>query len=48
MPFFREKYLPFTILLEKAKTKEEKEFVRLVTDFVLQQRQKKAIAEKRF
>ena len=33
---------------EKAKTKEEKEFVRLVTDFVLQQRQKKAIAEKRF
>ena len=36
------------ILLEKAKTKEEKEFVRLVTDFVLQQRQKKAITEKRF
>ena len=27
---------------------ETHEFVRLVTDFVLQQRQKKAIAEKRF
>ena len=36
------------ILLEKAKTTEEKEFVRLEKDFVLQQRQKKAITEKRF
>jgi len=36
------------IFLEKAKTKEEKEFIRLVTVFVLQQRQKKVIAEKKF
>lgn len=35
-------------LLQNAKTKEEKDFVRLVTDFVLQQRQKAAIDEKRF
>ncbi len=35
-------------LLENAETKEEKDFVRLITDFVLQQRQKKVIAEKRF
>lgn len=35
-------------LIENAGTKEEKEFVRLITDFVLQQRQKQAIEEKRF
>ena len=35
-------------LLELAKTKEEREFVRLVTNFVLQQRQKTVIKEKRF
>lgn len=36
------------ILLEKARSKEEKEFIRLITDFVLQQRQRKVIQEKRF
>ena len=35
-------------LLEEAETKEQREFVRLITNFVLQQRQKDVIKEKRF
>ena len=35
-------------LFKKADTEEERDFIRLVTDYMLQQRQKKAIAEKRF
>ena len=35
-------------LLENAKSKEEKDFVRTVSNFILQQKQKQAIAEKRF
>ena len=31
-----------------AESEEEKDFIRLITDFVLQQKQKKAIMEKRF
>jgi len=36
------------VLLENAESKEEKDFIRTVTNFILQQRQEKAIAEKRF
>ena len=36
------------MLLKKAESKEEKAFIRLITDFVLQQRQRKVIQEKRF
>lgn len=35
-------------LMKKADSKEERDFISLVTDFVLQQRQKKAIEEHRF
>lgn len=35
-------------LIAQAPTSEEKEFIRVVTDFALQQKQKLAIAEKRF
>ena len=35
-------------ILSHAKSTEEAEFFRVVTDFVLQQKQKKAIEEKRF
>ena len=36
------------MLLKKAESKEEKAFIRLITDFVLQQRQRKVLQEKRF
>ena len=36
------------MLLKKAESREEKAFIRLITDFVLQQRQRKVIQEKRF
>lgn len=36
------------MLLKKAESKVERAFIRLVTDFVLQQRQRKIIEEKRF
>ena len=35
-------------LIPLAKSEEEADFIRVVSDFILQQRQKKAIAEKRF
>ena len=35
-------------ILSSAKSDEEADFFRIVTDFVLQQKQKKVIAEKRF
>ncbi len=35
-------------LIKNAESKEEKEFICIITDFVLQQKQKKAINEKRF
>lgn len=35
-------------ILSNAKSEEEEDFFRVVTDFVLQQKQKKVIAEKRF
>lgn len=35
-------------LLENVESDEEKEFIRTVSDFVLQQKQKQVIAEKRF
>lgn len=35
-------------LIESAKTQEERDFIRTITDFVLQQRQKQVIKEKRF
>lgn len=37
-----------TDLILNASTAEEKEFIRVVTDFALQQKQKRAIAENRF
>ncbi len=38
----------FFDLIENAKTEDEKRFIKVVTDFVLQVKQKKAIKEKRF
>lgn len=35
-------------ILSSAKSDEEADFFKIVTDFVLQQKQKKVIAEKRF
>lgn len=35
-------------MIKNAESKEERDFVRAVTDFILQQKQEKAIAEKRF
>ena len=35
-------------LLSNAKTEEEAEFIRVVTDVILQQKQKQVISEKRF
>ena len=35
-------------LMGQAKDEEEKDFIALITDFVLQQKQKRVIAEKRF
>lgn len=35
-------------MIKNAESKEERDFVRVVTDFILQQKQEKAIAEKRF
>lgn len=35
-------------LLKEAEDKEEEEFFRMVTDFVLEQKQKTVIAEERF
>ncbi len=35
-------------LISDAKTAEEADFIRVVTDYVLQQRQERAVAEKRF
>ncbi len=35
-------------LMKEAKTEEERNFIKLVTDYVLQVKQKKIIAEKRF
>lgn len=35
-------------LMKNAKSKEEKDFICIITDFVLQQKQKKVISEKRF
>lgn len=35
-------------LITKASSKEEKEFIRVITDFVLQQKQEKVIKENRF
>ena len=35
-------------MFKRAESEEEKEFIRIVTDFVLQQKQKKAIKEKKF
>lgn len=35
-------------LISGARSKEEADFFRVVTDFILQQKQKKAIIEKRF
>ena len=36
------------MLLKKAEFRDEKAFIRLITDFVLQQRQRKVLQEKRF
>lgn len=35
-------------LMKEAKTEDEKNFIKLVTDYILQVKQKKIIAEKRF
>ena len=35
-------------LIKSAETKDERDFIKLVTDFVLQAKQKAAIDEKRF
>ena len=35
-------------LISDAKTTDEADFIRVVTDYVLQQKQEKVIAEKRF
>ena len=35
-------------MFKNAESEEEKDFVRLVTDFVLQQKQKRVIREKRY
>lgn len=35
-------------LISEAESQEEKDFIRTVTDFILQQKQKKVIMEKRF
>ena len=35
-------------LMEQAKSTEEKDFINLVTDFVLQQKQRTVVAERRF
>ena len=35
-------------LISDARTDEEADFIRVVTDYVLQQKQEKAVAEKRF
>lgn len=35
-------------LISDAETEEEADFIRVVTDFVLQQKQEKAVSEKRF
>ncbi len=35
-------------LTEQASTEEEKNFINVVSDFILQQKQKRVIAEKRF
>ena len=35
-------------LLSAANDDEERDFIRVITDFMLQQRQKKVVAEKRF
>ncbi len=35
-------------LIQSAKTEEEKEFIRLITDHILQEKQRKVVAEKRF
>lgn len=35
-------------LIENAKTEDEKTFIQVVTDCVLQEKQRKVIAEKRF
>ena len=36
------------VLIQMAETEEEKDFVRVVTDYILQEKQKKVVAEKRF
>lgn len=38
----------FIDLIDNAETIDEKKFIKVVTDFVLQMKQKKAIEEKRF
>ena len=35
-------------LIKCADSQEEKEFIRIITDFILQQRQKEVIKDKRF
>lgn len=35
-------------LIENAQTKEEKNFIRMITDFALQQKQKKVVGRKEF
>lgn len=35
-------------LIKNAKSEEEREFTRVIVDFILQQKQKKVILEKRF
>lgn len=35
-------------LIENAPTREEKEFIRMITEFVLQKKQKMVVAEGRF
>lgn len=35
-------------LVKNARNQEEREFIKLVTNFVLQQKQKRVISEKRF
>ena len=35
-------------LIKHARNQEERDFIRLITNFVLQQKQKKVISEKRF
>ncbi len=35
-------------LIMSAKSDEEKNFIRIITDYILQQKQKKVIAENRF